>query len=71
MANATLTTNDFTESAEPSPGPRIQLLGFVADVRPLYVESNLVIVPTTVGPHQLFFGPLKPSQVDLEMSVST
>src|SRR5262249_52793138 len=26
--------------------PRIQLFGFVADVRPLYVESNLAIVPT-------------------------
>ncbi len=25
------------------------MLGFVADVRPLYVEANLVIVPTTVS----------------------
>jgi len=24
-------------------------LGFVADVRPLYIESNLVVVPTTVS----------------------
>ena len=29
--------------------PRIRLLGFVADVRPLYVQANLVIVPTTVS----------------------
>ena len=29
--------------------PRIRLLGFVADVRPLYVETNLVLVPTTVS----------------------
>jgi glycosyltransferase involved in cell wall biosynthesis len=28
---------------------RICLLGFVRDVRPLYVETNLVIVPTTVS----------------------
>lgn len=28
---------------------RIRLLGFVADVRPLYVESNLAIVPTLVS----------------------
>jgi glycosyltransferase involved in cell wall biosynthesis len=39
----------FADSAEPSPDPRIRMLGFVADVRPLYVESNLVIVPTTVS----------------------
>jgi glycosyltransferase involved in cell wall biosynthesis len=25
------------------------MLGFVADVRPLYVEANLVLVPTTVS----------------------
>jgi glycosyltransferase involved in cell wall biosynthesis len=25
------------------------MLGFVADVRPLYLESNLVLVPTTVS----------------------
>jgi ribosomal protein S18 acetylase RimI-like enzyme len=30
-------------------GDRIQLLGFVADVRPLYVEANLVLVPTLVS----------------------
>jgi ribosomal protein S18 acetylase RimI-like enzyme/glycosyltransferase involved in cell wall biosynthesis len=28
---------------------RIHLLGFVADVRPLYVEANLVLVPTLVS----------------------
>jgi glycosyltransferase involved in cell wall biosynthesis len=39
----------FTDSPEPAPDPRIRLLGFVADVRPLYVESNLVLVPTTVS----------------------
>ena len=26
--------------------PRLQLLGFVSDVRPFYIKSNLVIVPT-------------------------
>ncbi len=39
----------FTDTPEPAPDPRIRLLGFVPDVRPLYVESNLVIVPTTVS----------------------
>ncbi|MEO8595357.1 MAG: glycosyltransferase [Candidatus Solibacter sp.] len=39
----------FSDSPEPSPDPRIQLLDFVSDVRPLYVESNLVLVPTTVS----------------------
>jgi len=39
----------FTDSPEPPPRERIRLLGFVEDVRPLYVESNLVIVPTTVS----------------------
>ncbi len=39
----------FVDSLEPPPDPRIRLLGFVADVRPLYVESNVVIVPTTVS----------------------
>lgn len=29
--------------------PRVQLLGFIADVRPLYVEANLVLVPTMVS----------------------
>ncbi|MBZ5580732.1 MAG: glycosyltransferase family 4 protein [Acidobacteriia bacterium] len=39
----------FTDSPEPAADGRIRLLGFVADVRPLYVEANLAIVPTTVS----------------------
>lgn len=39
----------FTDSPEPRPDPRIRLLGFVADVRPLYLEANLVLAPTTVS----------------------
>jgi glycosyltransferase involved in cell wall biosynthesis len=39
----------FTDSAEPRPEDRIHLLGFVSDVRPLYVEANLVLAPTTVS----------------------
>jgi glycosyltransferase involved in cell wall biosynthesis len=39
----------FTDSPEPVPDPRIHLLDFVSDVRPLYAESNLVLVPTTVS----------------------
>ena len=39
----------FTDSPEPAPDPRIRMLGFVADVRPLYAEANLVMVPTTVS----------------------
>lgn len=39
----------FTDSPEPRPDERIRILGFVADVRPLYVEANLVLVPTTVS----------------------
>ena len=39
----------FTELPEPPPDERIRLLGFVEDVRPLYLEANLVIVPTTVS----------------------
>ncbi len=39
----------FTNTFEPVPDDRIRMLPFVADVRPLYVESNLVIVPTTVS----------------------
>jgi glycosyltransferase involved in cell wall biosynthesis len=39
----------FTDSAAPAPDDRVRLLGFVADVRPLYEEANLVIVPTTVS----------------------
>jgi glycosyltransferase involved in cell wall biosynthesis len=39
----------FTDSTEPAPDARIDMLGFVADVRPLYVDANLVLVPTTVS----------------------
>ena len=39
----------FTDSPEPLPDPRIRLLGFVADVRPLYREANLVLAPTTIS----------------------
>ena len=39
----------FTDSPEPAADARMQLLGFVADVRPLYRETNLVLVPTTVS----------------------
>ena len=33
----------------PELNDRIRLLGFVRDVRPLYLECNLVVVPTTVS----------------------
>jgi polysaccharide biosynthesis protein PslH len=36
----------FTGSLRPPAHPRIRLLEFVADVRPLYAESNIVVVPT-------------------------
>jgi glycosyltransferase involved in cell wall biosynthesis len=39
----------FSDSPEPPSDPRIRMLGFIADVRPLYLEANLVIVPTTVS----------------------
>jgi glycosyltransferase involved in cell wall biosynthesis len=39
----------FAGVPEPPSDDRIRLLGFVSDVRPLYVEANLVIVPTTVS----------------------
>jgi glycosyltransferase involved in cell wall biosynthesis len=39
----------FTDSPEPMPDPRIRLLGFTADVRPLYDDTNLVLAPTTVS----------------------
>ena len=39
----------FSDLAEPQPDERIRMLDFVADVRPLYAETNLVIVPTTVS----------------------
>lgn len=39
----------FADSPEPARDDRIHLLDFVADVRPLYKDANLVIVPTTVS----------------------
>ena len=39
----------FTDRPDPPADPRIRMLGFVSDVRPLYVEANLVLVPTTVS----------------------
>jgi glycosyltransferase involved in cell wall biosynthesis len=39
----------FADSPEPVWDDRIRMLGFIADVRPYYVEANLVIVPTTVS----------------------
>lgn len=33
----------------PPPDERIRLLGFVSDVYPLYVEANLVLIPTVVS----------------------
>jgi glycosyltransferase involved in cell wall biosynthesis len=39
----------FMDTAEPARDPRIRMLDFVADVRPLYVEANVVIVPTVVS----------------------
>jgi len=36
-------------SAAPAPDDRIRLLEFVRDVRPLYEEANLVVVPTLVS----------------------
>jgi glycosyltransferase involved in cell wall biosynthesis len=39
----------FADSPEPRPEERIRLLGFIEDVRPLYVEASLIIVPTTVS----------------------
>jgi glycosyltransferase involved in cell wall biosynthesis len=39
----------FTGEIAPPSDERISVLDFVRDVRPLYVECNLVIVPTTVS----------------------
>jgi glycosyltransferase involved in cell wall biosynthesis len=39
----------FTNSPEPIADERICMLGFVADVRPLYQQANLVLVPTPVS----------------------
>lgn len=40
---------EVTDSPAPPEDPRIRVLGFVEDVRPLYRESNLVLVPTVVS----------------------
>lgn len=39
----------FTGELTLETDPRIELLGFVSDVRPLYHEANLVLVPTVVS----------------------
>jgi glycosyltransferase involved in cell wall biosynthesis len=39
----------FTGETDMPSDPRIQVLDFVPDVRPLYIGCNLVIVPTTVS----------------------
>ncbi len=39
----------FTDSPEPPTDERIRMLGFIADVRPLYCEANIVLVPTPVS----------------------
>lgn len=39
----------YTGSLEPPPAPGVRLAGFVRDLRPLYAEANLVVVPTTVS----------------------
>jgi glycosyltransferase involved in cell wall biosynthesis len=39
----------FAGTPEPAADERIHMLGFVSDVRPLYIDANLAIVPTTVS----------------------
>jgi glycosyltransferase involved in cell wall biosynthesis len=39
----------FAGTLAPAPLERVRVLGFVSDVRPLYEEANLAIVPTTVS----------------------
>jgi glycosyltransferase involved in cell wall biosynthesis len=39
----------FTDSPEPPTDERIRMFGFIADVRPLYCEANIVLVPTPVS----------------------
>jgi glycosyltransferase involved in cell wall biosynthesis len=39
----------FTDTPEPCVEERIRLLGFVSDVRPLYLAANVVLVPTPVS----------------------
>ncbi len=38
-----------TSEREPAPPERVRLLEFVRDVRPLYVEANIVLVPVPVS----------------------
>src|SRR5581483_8310669 len=40
---------EFTNTQDPEPPERVYLLGYIADVQPLYVDANLVVVPTTVS----------------------
>jgi len=47
--NHELYWRQFTGESAPPSGERIRVLDFVRDVRALYVDSNLVIVPTTVS----------------------
>ncbi len=47
--DALLYWREHTGFSEIPGDERIQLLGFVSDVRPLYVEANVVIVPTLVS----------------------
>jgi polysaccharide biosynthesis protein PslH len=41
-----LAWRNFTGTLRPPENPRVRMLEFVADVRPLYVEANLAVVPT-------------------------
>src|SRR5262249_8989743 len=47
--NHALYWRQFTGEAAPAADERIRVLDFVRDIRPLYVECNVVIVPTTVS----------------------
>lgn len=47
--NHILYWRQFTGEEMPPSDPGIRLLDFVRDVRPLYAECNIVIVPTTVS----------------------
>jgi glycosyltransferase involved in cell wall biosynthesis len=47
--NHALYWRQFTGETAPPSGEGIHVLDFVRDVRPLYVDCNLVIVPTTVS----------------------
>ena len=40
---------EFTHTHDLEPPERVYLAGFVADVKPLYYDTNFVIVPTTVS----------------------